>query len=65
MKKLGLFEVYVSGELVHSTNDEEDALDKIQDLALQYYESGHPDPSTIEYVRHGETQSIPDGESIH
>ena len=65
MKRQGLFEVYVSGELVYSTNDENAALDKIQDLAVDYYETGVPDPSTIEYVRHGETQSVPDGESIH
>jgi hypothetical protein len=55
MKKLGLFEVYVGRELVYSTDDENDALDKIQDLALEYYESGHPDPSIVELVRHGET----------
>lgn len=65
MKKQGLFEVYVSGELVFSTNDEDAALDKIQDLALDYYETGVPDPSTIEYVRHGETQSIPDWEETY
>tara|TARA_B100000085_G_scaffold188723_1_gene172678 strand:+ start:1175 stop:1372 length:198 start_codon:yes stop_codon:yes gene_type:complete len=65
MKKLGLFEIRVSGELVYSVNNEDDALDKLQDLALEYYETGSPDPSTIEFIRHGETQSIPDGESIH
>jgi|TARA_Y100000033_G_C2742501_1_gene109287 phosphate uptake regulator len=65
MKKLGLFEIRVSGELVYSVNNEDDALDKLQDLALKYYETGSPDPSTIEFIRHGETQSIPDGESIH
>ena len=65
MKKQGLFEVYVSGELVYSTNDEDAALDKLQDLALDYYETGVPDPSTIEYVRHGETQSFPDWEDNH
>ena len=65
MKKHGLFEVYVGPELVHSTDSEDDALDKIQDLALQYYESGHPDPSTISFVRHGETQSFPDGEGFY
>ena len=63
MKKQGLFEVYVSGELVYSTNDEDAALDKIQDLAVDYYETGHPDPSTIEYVRHGEIESLPDREN--
>ena len=47
------------------TDSEDDALDKIQDLALQYYESGHPDPSTISFVRHGETQSFPDGEGFY
>ena len=63
MKKQGLFEVYVSGELVYSTNDEDAALDKLQDLALDYYETGVPDPSTIEYVRHGEIESLPDREN--
>jgi len=63
MKRQGLFEVYVSGELVFSTNDEDAALDKIQDLALDYYETGHPDPSTIEYVRHGEIESLPNWEN--
>ena len=55
----------VGGELVYSTDDENAALDKLQDLALDYYESGYPDPSTISLVRHGETESLPDWESIH
>ena len=63
MKRQGLFEVYVSGELVYSTNDEIAALDKIQDLALDYHETGVPDPSTIEFVRHGETESLPNREN--
>jgi DNA modification methylase len=62
MKKQGLFEIYVSGELVYSTSDEYAALDKLQDLAVDYYSTGTPDPSTIEFVRHGETQSIIDWE---
>ena len=65
MKKLGLFDILVGGELVYSTDDENAALDKLQDLALDYYESGYPDPSTISLVRHGETESLPDWESIH
>ena len=65
MKKQGLFEVYVSGELVFSTNDENAALDKLQDLALDYYETGVPNPSTIEYLRHGETQSVPEWEETY
>ena len=55
MKKLGLFEIRVSGELVYSVNNEDDALDKLQDLALEYYETGSPNPSTVEFIRHGET----------
>ena len=65
MKKQGLFEIYVSGELVFSTNNEDAALDKMQDLALDYYSTGVPDPSTIEFVRYGETESIPHWEKTN
>ena len=38
--------VCVNGRIVFS-GDEDSALDFIEDLALQFYETGSPDPSTI------------------
>jgi len=50
MKKLasseGVFRVCVEGRVVFSGSEDE-ALDMIQDLSVQYFETGSPDPSTI------------------
>jgi len=49
MKRLESFEVYrvcVDGRVVFSGSEDE-ALDMIQDLSVQYFETGSPDPSTI------------------
>jgi len=53
MKKPELSEVYivsVEGRVVFSGSEDE-ALDTIQDLSIQYYETGSPDPSTITLER--------------
>ena len=53
MKKPESFEVYrilVEGRVVFSGNEDE-ALDMITDLSVQYYETGQPDPSTITLER--------------
>jgi len=53
MKKPELSEVFrvlVEGRVVFSGNEDE-ALDMIEDLSLQYYETGSPDPSTISLER--------------
>ena len=54
MKKLasseGVFRVCVEGRVVFSGNEDE-ALDMITDLSLQYYETGEPHPSTITLER--------------
>ena len=53
MKKPESFEVYrvyVDGRVVFSGNEDE-ALDMIQDLSIQYYETGEPHPSTITLER--------------
>jgi beta-galactosidase beta subunit len=42
--------VYVDGRVVFSGNEDE-ALDMITDLSIQYYETGSPDPSTITLER--------------
>jgi hypothetical protein len=67
MKKLESSEVYrvlVEGRVVFSGNEDE-ALDMITDLSIQYYETGSPNPSTITLERipdNGEIESIPDWE---
>jgi len=38
--------VCVSGRIIF-VGDEQSALDFIEDLSLQYFETGSPDPSTI------------------
>jgi len=45
-----VFRVLVEGRVVFSGNEDE-ALDMIEDLSLQYYETGSPDPSTISLER--------------
>jgi hypothetical protein len=53
MKRPELSEVYrvcVEGRVVFSGNEDE-ALDMIQDLSIQYYETGLPDPSTVTLER--------------
>ena len=53
MKKPESFEVYrvcVEGRVVFSGNEDE-ALDMITDLSIQYYETGEPHPSTITLER--------------
>ena len=44
------YRVCVDGRVVFSGNEDE-ALDMIEDLSLQYYETGSPDPSTISLER--------------
>ena len=67
MKKPESSEVYrvlVEGRVVFSGNEDE-ALDMIQDLSVQYYETGEPHPSTITLERipdYGEIESLPDWE---
>ena len=67
MKKLESSEVYrvlVEGRVVFSGNEDE-ALDMITDLSIQYYETGSPNPSTITLERipdNGEIESIPNWE---
>ena len=53
MKRCESFDIYVDDQLVFSTEDELEALDKIQDLSEEYFEKGHPDPSTVQLVRYG------------
>jgi len=56
--------VYVDGRVVFSGNEDE-ALDIITDLSIQYYETGSPDPSTITLERipdNGKIESIPNWE---
>jgi len=45
-----VFRVLVDGRVVFSGNEDE-ALDMIEDLSLQYYDTGSPDPSTISLER--------------
>jgi len=44
------YRICVEGRVVFS-GDEDEALDMIQDLSVQYYETGSPDPSTITLER--------------
>jgi len=45
------------------SGEEDSALDFIEDLALQYYETGDPDPSTITLdILNGEIEVIPEWE---
>jgi len=70
MKRPGLSEVYrvlVEGRVVFSGTEDE-ALDMITDLSLQYYETGSPNPSTITLERipdYGEIEGFPDRENDH
>ena len=55
MRKLALsnsevYRVLIEGRVVFSGSEEE-ALDMIHDLSIQYYETGSPDPSTITLER--------------
>ena len=45
-----VFRVRVQGRVVFSGSEDE-ALDMITDLSLQYYETGEPHPSTITLER--------------
>jgi len=45
-----VYRVYVDGRVVFSGNEDE-ALDMITDLSIQYYETGEPHPSTITLER--------------
>ena len=45
-----VFRVLVEGRVVFSGSEDE-ALDMIEDLSLQYYDTGSPDPSTISLER--------------
>jgi len=45
-----IYRVLVEGRVVFSGNEDE-ALDMITDLSLQYYETGEPHPSTITLER--------------
>ena len=62
MRKLALsdsevYRVIVDGRVIFSGTEDE-ALDMIEDLSIQYYETGSPDPSTITLERipyNGET----------
>jgi len=45
-----VFRVLVDGRVVFSGNEDE-ALDMIQDLSVQYFDTGSPDPSTITLER--------------
>ena len=47
---LEIYRVLVEGRVVFSGNEDE-ALDMITDLSLQYYETGEPHPSTITLER--------------
>ena len=44
------FRVCVEGRVVFSGSEDE-ALDMIEDLSLQYYDTGSPDPATISLER--------------
>ena len=41
-----VYRVLVQGRVVFSGNEDE-ALDMIQDLSVQYFDTGSPDPSTV------------------
>ena len=54
--------VCINGRMVFS-GEEDSALDFIEDLALQYYETGNPDPSTITLdILNVEIEVIPEWE---
>ena len=44
------YRVYVEGRVVFSGSEDE-ALDMIQDLSVQYFDTGSPDPSTVTLER--------------
>jgi len=51
--------VCIDGRVIFS-GDEDSALDFIDDLAMQFYETGDPDPATITLdILNGETEVIP------
>jgi hypothetical protein len=45
-----IYRVCVEGRVVFSGSEDE-ALDMIQDLSVQYFDTGSPDPSTITLER--------------
>jgi hypothetical protein len=45
-----VYRVCVEGRVVFSGSEDE-ALDMIQDLSIQYFDTGSPDPSTITLER--------------
>jgi len=45
-----IYEIKVSGRLIYSGDSESSFLDKLEELAEEYYNTGEPSPENIETI---------------